>query len=233
MWPRSSRTVLIVSENRHEPALDSAFLHQPNIRLLNSYPDDGGLKLARKKRPSLIIEDLCAPDRVGLEFCRELRADPRTRQIPLILVIDPELHVEAGNAEADALLDKPLVRREYFNVVRRFVPLPKRRTQRAAVNLRFSYRIDGRTGQAFTRDISQNGAFLKSDVPAKLGERLEVQFSLPGTWDPLSCAAVVRSSPRRTPHHAQAGFGIEFDEMSDDDADRLEAFIDHHNDHPG
>jgi CheY-like chemotaxis protein len=230
MWPRSSRTVLIVSENRHEPTLDSAFLHQPNIRLLTGYPDGDGLKLARRKRPALIIENLCTTDRHGLEFCRELRSDRRTRAIPLILVIDPELHAEAGDADVDALLDKPLVRREYFNVVRRFVPLPKRRTQRAAVNLRFTYRLEGRTGQAFTRDISQNGAFLKSDVPASLGSRMEVEFSLPGAWDPLNCEAIVRSSPQRIPHHSQTGFGIEFDGMSDEDADRLEEFIDHHND---
>ena len=150
-----------------------------------------------------------------------------------MLVIDPELHAEAGQAGPDALLDKPLVRREYFDVVRRFVPLPKRRTQRAAVNLRFTYRLEGRKGQAFTRDISQNGAYLKSDRPAVLGARMDVEFNLPGMWDPLKCSANVRSSPQRNTHHAPAGFGIEFEGMSDEDADRLEAFIEHHNNQHG
>ena len=225
MWPFSSRKVLIVSEKAREPTLNSAFLHQPNIRLLSSYPDADGLKLARKQRPALIVEHLCSREAQGLDFCRDLRAHPRTRNIPLIVVAEAELHSRIAAIRAEALLTKPLDRREYFDAVSRFLPMPERSSQRASVNLRFSYWVENRNAQAFSRDISLSGAFIKSDSPPSLGTRLNVEFRLPGNWDPVSCTAVVRSTPRREEGFGPRGFGIEFEGLKDDDAERLELFI--------
>jgi two-component system phosphate regulon response regulator PhoB len=43
------------------------------------------LKLARSARPDLIILDLMLPGIDGLEVCRELRNDPETREIPIVM----------------------------------------------------------------------------------------------------------------------------------------------------
>jgi len=225
MWPFSSRKVLIVSEELREPTLDSAFLHQPNIRLLTAHPDADGLKLARRKRPSLIIENLCARDGQGLEFCRDLRTHPRTRKIPLIVVAEAELHSGIAAIHAEALLKKPLDRREYFDAVRRFLPMPARSSRRTPVNLRFLYRIDGRDAQAFSREVSLSGAFIKSDCPPPLGSRLNVEFNIPGRWNPVRTSAIVRSGPMSAEGSGSGGFGIEFDGMKEDDAARLGQFI--------
>jgi len=225
MWPFSSHKVLIVSEKTREPTLDSAFLHQPNIRLLSSYPDADGLMLARKKHPALIVEHLCSSEGQGLEFCQDLRSDPRTREIPLIVVAETELHSRIAAIRAEALLKKPLDRREYFDAVRRFLPMPERSSERTAVNLRFRYQVENRHAQAFSRDISLSGAFIKSDSPLSMGTRLDVEFSIPGNWDPVRCAAVVRSGPLRDEGFGPGGFGIEFEGLADDDAERLEQFI--------
>ena len=229
MWRRGGRTVLIVSEHDAEPALNSAFLRQPEIRLLNSHPNEEGLEMARRERPTLIIEDLASDDHGSLAFCRRLRSDPATRSIPLILVISPELRKEARAAKADALLDKPLVNREFYKAVRRFVPLPKRRNQRAGVNLRFTYRAGDKVGQAFSRDVSRNGAFLKTDRIPPLGTRLDLRFTLPGAWEEISCRALVRITARCESQPSQlSGFGIEFDELRAEDAELLEQFIARH-----
>lgn len=231
MWPFSRHKVLIVSEKTREPTLDRAFLHQPNIRLLSSYPDADGLKLARRKRPDLIVEHLGSREGQELEFCHDLRADPRTCGIPLIVVAESELHSRIAAIRAEVLLKKPLDRREYFDAVRRFLPMPERSSTRAPVNLRFRYRMEGRNAQAFSRDISLSGAFIKSDSPVSLGTRLDVEFSIPGTWEPVRCVAVVRSGPTRDEGFGPAGFGVEFEEMTDEDAERLEHFIESHDRH--
>ena len=225
MWPFSSKKVLIVSERSREPTLDSAFLHQPNIRLLTSFPDAEGLELARKQRPALIVEHLCSQDAQGLEFCHDLRSHPRTRLIPLIVIAESELHSRIAAIRAEALLTKPLDRREYFDAVRRFVPMPERSTPRASVNLRFRYKVADRHAQAFSRDISLSGAFIKSDCSFPLGTRLNVEFSLPGSGDPVRCIAIVRSGPLRDEGFGPGGFGVEFDDLQNDDAERLELFI--------
>jgi hypothetical protein len=97
------------------------------------------------------------------------------------------------------------------------------------VNLRFSYRVADGWGQAFSRDVSVNGAFLKTDRILPLGTRIEVQFRLPGVWEEIRCHGVVRNTLVSDGHAAQlGGFGIEFEGMRETDVERLELFIERH-----
>lgn len=44
------------------------------------------LDLVKQTKPSLILSDLSMPEIDGLEFCRMLKANPKTRDIPFVLV---------------------------------------------------------------------------------------------------------------------------------------------------
>ena len=61
-------------------ALGSEFL------LLASVSAAKGLKLAAQHRPDLILLDVVMPELDGFEVCRHLKADPCTRDIPVIFV---------------------------------------------------------------------------------------------------------------------------------------------------
>ena len=61
-------------------ALGSEFL------LLASVSAATGLKLAAQHRPDLILLDVVMPELDGFEVCRRLKADPGTRDIPVIFV---------------------------------------------------------------------------------------------------------------------------------------------------
>jgi uncharacterized protein (TIGR02266 family) len=131
------------------------------------------------------------------------------------------------------MLEKPVVRRELFDAVKRFVALPRRRTLRLATNLRFTFHIDDHVGQAFSRDISTSGVFLKTDWIPPLGTRVELRFRVPGAWEDLRCHAVVRNTVQAD-HQAshRGGMGLEFEDLSDRDRDLLETFIDRHVERP-
>ncbi len=45
-----------------------------------------GLKLARSRKPDLVLLDLMLPDISGTEVCRALKDDPNTRTVPVIMV---------------------------------------------------------------------------------------------------------------------------------------------------
>jgi CheY-like chemotaxis protein len=45
-----------------------------------------GFELARQHRPDLIVLDLHLPDMPGAEVLKHLKADPITRQIPVIVL---------------------------------------------------------------------------------------------------------------------------------------------------
>ncbi len=68
-----------------------------------------------EQRPDLILLDWMMPHKSGIEFARELRADPYTRDIPIILLTarDAESDKVSGlNAGADDYITKPFSSRE-------------------------------------------------------------------------------------------------------------------------
>ena len=93
------------------------------------------------------------------------------------------------------------------------------------VNLRFTYEADQRMSQAFSRDLSAHGAFLKTDRMLPLGTQLELTFRIPGVDEQVRCAAIVRGTANTLGE--PAGIGIEFENLADRDRKRLEYFIDH------
>jgi CheY-like chemotaxis protein len=60
--------------------------------------------------PDAVLLDIMLPDTDGLEMCRQLRANPPTSQVPIIMIsaYAPPLHKEANEAGATAYLSKPI-----------------------------------------------------------------------------------------------------------------------------
>lgn len=85
--------------------------------------EDGGvaLELARSGSPDLAVLDVMMPRVNGLDVCRELRSDPATAGIPIILLTAraQEGDIENGFAwGADDYLTKPFSPRELDSRVR-------------------------------------------------------------------------------------------------------------------
>jgi signal transduction histidine kinase len=83
-----------------------------------------GLEIALRERPSLVVTDLMMPGIDGLELTRRLRADERTRHVPVLMLsargeLDDRVHgLEAG---VSAYLTKPFSPRELLTAARRLV----------------------------------------------------------------------------------------------------------------
>jgi DNA-binding response OmpR family regulator len=74
-----------------------------------------GLTLARERRPNLVILDLLMPYKDGFEVLRELKEDPVTQPIPIIVLSSSnreEDMVKALNAGAEDFVTKPFRARE-------------------------------------------------------------------------------------------------------------------------
>lgn len=71
----------------------------------------GALAAARRERPDAVLLDLVLPDADGISVCEALKADPDTRDIPVIIVTasrDNASRTRALRAGADEFLSKPL-----------------------------------------------------------------------------------------------------------------------------
>ena len=90
------------------------------VRLLSAMQGSLGLDMARQHRPDVILLDLNLPDIQGQEVLGLLRADPRTRDIPVLVVsadATPEQLRKLRAAGAKAYLTKPLDVQRFLRVV--------------------------------------------------------------------------------------------------------------------
>jgi PAS domain S-box-containing protein len=82
----SERTVLYVEDNLATIGLmEEVFSMRPQIHLLTAMQGGLTLELAREHHPDLIVLDLHLPDIQGDEVLAQLRADPRTAGIPVVM----------------------------------------------------------------------------------------------------------------------------------------------------
>ena len=80
------------------------------------------VSLARRTRPDVVVLDVVLPGADGCSVVRELRADPRTAEIPVVLLSartsDEEIW-EGWRAGADCYVTKPFDMGELLAIVRR------------------------------------------------------------------------------------------------------------------
>ncbi|HLI26508.1 MAG TPA: response regulator [Chloroflexota bacterium] len=94
-------TVLVVDDEVPIVLLLGELLHAEGYRVLTAHNGEDALALARAHLPNLVLADVMMPRLDGVELCRHLHADPRTRGIPVILmsaVVTP--HARATSAVA-------------------------------------------------------------------------------------------------------------------------------------
>ncbi len=79
-------TILVVDDDPGTHKLMTENLKPLGARMLSATTGAGGLELARAEHPDLILLDVRLPDRQGWEVLHDLKADPATVDIPVIVV---------------------------------------------------------------------------------------------------------------------------------------------------
>jgi PAS domain S-box-containing protein len=90
-WPdpvrAESYTLLYIEDNLANLRLvESILLRRPQLRLLTAMRGQLGLELAQQHQPDLILLDLHLSDMDGQEVLLRLKSEPRTRQIPVVIL---------------------------------------------------------------------------------------------------------------------------------------------------
>ncbi|MDM8559806.1 two-component regulator propeller domain-containing protein [Candidatus Parabeggiatoa sp. HSG14] len=79
-------SILIVDDSPGNIRLLQHMLTQNNFKLLIANRGERALDIVQKKTPHLILLDIMMPGMDGYETCRQLKADQKTRDIPIIFM---------------------------------------------------------------------------------------------------------------------------------------------------
>ena len=82
----TDRRVLLVEDDRVLRRACEASLRRRGLIVLCAQDGEEGLRLARAEAPDLVLLDLLMPKLNGLEVLRALRADERTRDLPVLIL---------------------------------------------------------------------------------------------------------------------------------------------------
>jgi two-component system cell cycle response regulator DivK len=124
--PASAKRVLIVEDNALSMKLFNDLLEAHGHDTVKASRAADALDLARATRPDLILMDIHLPDLSGLEAAGRLKADPRTRDIPIIAMTASGLvgEREALAAGCDGYMAKPIQVDEFLRLIRSYLSGP-------------------------------------------------------------------------------------------------------------
>ena len=91
-------TILVVDDSAVELRLMEGLFARENYQVILADEGEESLRLALKHQPDLILLDAVMPGMSGFQVCRRLKAEPRTREIPVLFVT--VLHGEADEVAA-------------------------------------------------------------------------------------------------------------------------------------
>ena len=114
-------TIAIVEDEANIVELIKYNLDREGYKTISANNGRRGLELVKQELPDLVILDLMLPELDGLSVCKQLRAEPQTKSIPIIILTakseeaDRVLGLEMG---ADDYVTKPFSPRELVARVR-------------------------------------------------------------------------------------------------------------------
>ena len=118
--------VLVVDDNQPNRELLVAYLEDVDCRVVPACDGLEALKIIGKNPPDLVLLDVMMPRMSGFEVCKKIKNDPKTADIPVIMVTalnefgDIERGLDCGT---DDFLSKPVNKLELLARVRTMLKL--------------------------------------------------------------------------------------------------------------
>jgi DNA-binding response OmpR family regulator len=111
-------TVLIVEDDPTTTDFVQRYLRRDGHRVLTASDGEEGLRIARERKPDLVVLDLMLPKLDGIEVCRALRAESDVAVIMLTARVEEEDRLTGLDVGADDYMTKPFSPRELAARVR-------------------------------------------------------------------------------------------------------------------
>jgi CheY-like chemotaxis protein len=123
---KTKPTVLVVDDNPQNLELILAYLEEIECSTLSSTNGQEALEIIQRDMPDLVLLDVMMPKISGFEVCRQVKNEPKTAHIPIIMVTaltelaDIEKAIDSGT---DDFLSKPVNKWELVTRVKTMLRL--------------------------------------------------------------------------------------------------------------
>jgi CheY-like chemotaxis protein len=118
----ANELILIIEDNEKNRRLARDVLQVKGYKTIESETAEEGLKLAAEQAPALILMDIQLPGMDGITAMKQLKADPKTRRIPVIAITASAMtnNRQAMLAEGfDGYQTKPISLKDFLGEVQR------------------------------------------------------------------------------------------------------------------
>jgi len=118
--------VLVVDDNQQNLELLLAYLEDMNCETVPAHDGPEALEIVAENPPDLILLDVMMPKMSGFEVCKRIKNDPKTADIPIIMVTalnefgDIERGIDSGT---DDFISKPVSKLELTTRVKTMLKL--------------------------------------------------------------------------------------------------------------
>jgi DNA-binding response OmpR family regulator len=116
--------VLVIDDSATIVAMLGRMLRQNDYDVLEAEDAEKGLEIAYRDNPSIIFLDIVLPGMSGFTALRHLRHDPRTKDVPIIMISGNEQATEQFYVQrigADDFMKKPFSRAELFTRIEKLL----------------------------------------------------------------------------------------------------------------
>ena len=127
-----SQRLLLIDDDQRLTDMLGEYLRRHGYEVTTAGSLALGRQLLERSAPDALVLDLMLPDGDGLDFTRELRGEPRTRRLPLLMLTargEPTDRIVGLEIGADDYLGKPFEPRELLArikaLLRRAAPEPQ------------------------------------------------------------------------------------------------------------
>jgi signal transduction histidine kinase/CheY-like chemotaxis protein len=125
--PGESSTVLVIDDDPNALDLLGRTLQSTGHRVVTTSDGQEALRLARTLQPAAITLDVVMPGMDGWEVLRELKLDPETRDIPVVMVTMTDDRETGYALGATEFLTKPIERGRLVQMLERYAQADSQR----------------------------------------------------------------------------------------------------------
>lgn len=121
----NKKKILFIEDESDQVMLVKVRLESSDFHFVSAIDGEEGLRKINTEKPDLVLLDLILPKIDGYEVCRRLKNNPKTKDIPIIIITatggTKEIEAKCRACGADNIIFKPYESKELMEKIRALI----------------------------------------------------------------------------------------------------------------